>query len=252
MIEAQKLTKRFHSRAGEIIAAREVSFSVSSKTIMGLLGPNGAGKTTILSILATAQTPDSGVARVMNVDVAENKELVRKQIGVLSDQRGLYSRLTTKENLLYYGMLYGISYKVLKNRIAYLCDALNLTSIENRRTEGFSQGEKMKVAIARALIHDPAVLLLDEPTNGLDVMSVRRLRLFLRELRDQGKTIIFSSHIMSEVANVCDDIIVMNRGRVIAQGSTDELWAGAEQLEEAFFAILEADEKRMSAMGGNA
>ncbi|MEP6678799.1 MAG: ATP-binding cassette domain-containing protein, partial [Betaproteobacteria bacterium] len=175
MIDVAGLTKFFGKR-GEVHAVTEVSFAAPAGAITGLLGPNGAGKTTLLRMLATLVVPDSGRATIAGLDVVRDRYAVRERIGVLSDARGLYQRLSARENVRYYGALYGLSGAALDARVDALLDTLGLRAVADRRTQGFSQGEKMKVAIARALVHDPATILLDEPTNGLDIMSVRALR----------------------------------------------------------------------------
>lgn len=248
MIELTHLSKRF-GKHGEIHAVADVSFCAPSGQITGLLGPNGAGKTTLLRMLSTLLIPDEGHARVAGFDAVTDRHQVRCHIGVLSDARGLYPRLSTVENIAYFGSLYGLTGRALNERIAFLLETLDMQALAHRKTEGFSQGERMKVAIARALIHDPPVILLDEPTNGLDVTSVRLLRGFLRALRDQGKCLIFSSHVMSEVATLCDTIMVLNHGRLIAQGTADDFRRKTAQasLEDAFFALLEGDETKRSA-----
>ncbi|MDR2174177.1 MAG: ATP-binding cassette domain-containing protein [Burkholderiales bacterium] len=247
MIELTRLCKRFGKR-GEICAVADVSFCAHSGQITGLLGPNGAGKTTLLRMLSTLLVPDKGHARVAGFDIVADRHQVRRHIGVLSDARGLYPRLSAVENIAYFGSLYGLTDRVLDKRIAFLLETLDMQALAKRKTEGFSQGERMKVAIARALIHDPPVILLDEPTNGLDVTSVRSLRTFLRTLRDQGKCLIFSSHVMSEVATLCDTIMVMNHGCLIAQGTANDFLNKTTQtsLEDAFFALLEDDEQKRS------
>jgi sodium transport system ATP-binding protein len=219
---------------------RDVSFAAPDGQITGLLGPNGAGKTTLLRMLATLVVPDAGAASVDGLDVVRDRYAVRANIGVLSDARGLYPRLTARENVRYYGTLHGLSGAELDARVAMLLTALGLDALADRRTQGFSQGEKMKVAIARALVHDPATILLDEPTNGLDIMSVRALREQLRRLRGEGKCLLFSSHVMQEVAALCDRIVILGAGRVVAAGTAAELIAQsrAATLEDAFVSLL--------------
>jgi sodium transport system ATP-binding protein len=239
MIRIEHLSKSF-GKHGEVQAVRDVSFEAPDGEITGLLGPNGAGKTTLLRMLATLVMPDAGRACIDGLDAVRDRQGVRSSIGVLSDARGLYPRLTARENIRYYGALHRKSGKVLDTRVEMLIDALGLTALADHRTQGFSQGEKMKVAIARALVHDPSTILLDEPTNGLDIMSVRALRGQLRALRSEGKCLLFSSHVMQEVAALCDRIVILGAGRVVAQGTVAELMAqsGAATLEDAFVTLL--------------
>jgi sodium transport system ATP-binding protein len=243
VIDVAGLTKSFGKR-GEVHAVADVSFTAPTGAITGLLGPNGAGKTTLLRMLATLVVPDAGRATIGGLDIVRDRYAVREQIGVLSDARGLYPRLTARENVCYYGALHGLAGAALDQRVDVLLDALGLAEIADRRTQGFSQGEKMKVAIARALVHDPATILLDEPTNGLDIMSVRALREQLRGLRARGKCMLFSSHVMQEVAALCDRIVILAHGRVVAAGSADELvaQAGTRTLEDAFVALIGSGE----------
>ena len=239
MIDIEELSKAFGKR-GRIPAVQDVSLVAPDGQITGLLGPNGAGKTTLLRMLATLIVPNAGRATIGGLDVVRDRYAVREAIGVLSDARGLYPRLTTRENIRYYGALHGLSGATLNARIDALIHTLGLDALADRRTQDFSQGEKMKVAIARALVHDPDTILLDEPTNGLDIMSVRALREQLRELRRQGKCLLFSSHVMQEVAALCDHIVIIAAGRIVARGSAAELiaQAGAATLEDAFVALL--------------
>ncbi|HSV18584.1 MAG TPA: ATP-binding cassette domain-containing protein [Casimicrobiaceae bacterium] len=239
MIAIEGLAKAFGPR-GAVHAVDGVSFTAPDGQITGLLGPNGAGKTTLLRMLATLVLPDAGHASIDGLDVVRDRYAVRTRIGVLSDARGLYPRLTARENVRYYGVLHGLAGDALEARIDTLFAALGLVDHADRRTQGFSQGERMKVAIARALIHDPATVLLDEPTNGLDIMSVRALREQLRALRGAGKCLLFSSHVMQEVAALCDRIVILSRGRVVAHGTAAELQAqaGTASLEDAFVSLL--------------
>ncbi|MBA3505603.1 MAG: ATP-binding cassette domain-containing protein [Betaproteobacteria bacterium] len=239
MIRAEGLIKSFGKRR-EIHAVRDVSLVAAAGEITGLLGPNGAGKTTVLRMLATLMIPDAGMASVNGLDVVRDRFAVRHRIGVLSDARGLYPRLTARENIRYYGELHGMRGATLEHRIDALAATLGLTGLADRRTQGFSQGEKMKVAIARALVHDPDTILLDEPTNGLDIMSVRALRDQLRSLKAQGKCLLFSSHVMQEIAALCDRIVILGAGRVVAEGTAAQLIAqsGSNTLEDAFVVHL--------------
>ncbi|HLW12805.1 MAG TPA: ATP-binding cassette domain-containing protein [Casimicrobiaceae bacterium] len=243
MIALERLAKAFGKRR-DVHAVRDVTFDAPNGAITGLLGPNGAGKTTLLRMIATLVVPDAGQARVDGLDAVADRYAVRARIGVLSDARGLYARLTARENVRYYGALHGLSGAPLEQRIDALFATLGLSPIADRRVAGFSQGERMKVAIARALVHDPDTILLDEPTNGLDIMSVRMLRTELRALRAQGKCLLFSSHVMQEVAALCDRIVVLSQGRVVAEGTASELIAraGTSGLEDAFVALLGSDE----------
>ena len=243
MIEARHLAKSFSARVQrrrtQVAAVIDVSFDAPDGTITALLGPNGAGKTTTLRMVGTLVEADAGSITVGGLDVRRNARGVRAQLGMLSDARGLYARLTARENIAYYGDLRGIGRAALKERLAMLSELLDMTPLLDRRTEGFSTGERMKVALARALIHDPQHLILDEPTSGLDVMSTRALRRLLVHLRSQGKCIVLSSHIMPEVEQLADRIVIVAHGRSIAQGSGDEIrrQAGAATLEDAFVAL---------------
>jgi sodium transport system ATP-binding protein len=240
MIEVKQLHKSF----GPIAAVQDVSFGARDGQITGLLGPNGAGKTTTLRMLYTLLRPDAGVALVDGRDSAREAAEVQRRIGVLPDNRGLYPRLTTREHIRYFGRLHGLRGVALERQIDELVKLLDMQDIADRRTEGFSHGQRVKVAIARALVHQPQNILLDEPTNGLDVMSTRALRTLIRRLRDEGKCVLFSSHIMQEVAALCDTIVVIARGRVSAAGTPDELRraTGQPNLEDAFVAAIGTEE----------
>jgi len=239
MIVVDGLVKTF-GRHGEIRAVDGAAFSADDAAITGLLGPNGAGKTTLLRMLATLIPPDAGFASIDGLDIVRERDGVRGRIGVLSDARGLYARLTARENVRYYGRLHGLGGTALEARIDALLGQLGLAALADRRTQGFSQGEKMKVAIARALVHDPATIMLDEPTSGLDVMSIRGLREQLFALRAAGKCILLSTHVMQEVALLCDRIVILGHGRVQAVGTGAELLArtGEASLEDAFVRLL--------------
>lgn len=232
MIEVQGLAKRF----GEVQAVAQVSFQATNGEILGLLGPNGAGKTTTLRMLYGLIRPDAGEALVDGVSVAKQAREARRRIGVLPDQRGLYPRLTAREHVRYFGRLQGLSGAGLEKRIGELLEVLDMGSIADRKAQGFSQGERAKVAIARALVHDPANVILDEPTNGLDVMATRAMRSFIRSLKEQGRCVVFSSHIMQEVGALCDRIVVVAQGSIAAQGTPAELLeqTGEANLEDAF------------------
>ena len=244
MIEAQQLHKAFKTRTGTVKAVDGVDFRARDGRITGLLGPNGAGKTTTLRMLYTLMKPDSGQVRVDGIDAATDPASVRRVLGVLPDARGIYKRLTARENIAYFGQLHGLPRDVIDERTRALSAQLDMDDFLDRRTEGFSQGQRTKTAIARALVHDPRNVILDEPTNGLDVMSTRAMREFLLELRSQGRCVIFSSHIMQEVAALCDEIVIIAKGRVVAAGSADELRArfSESNLEDAFVKAIGSEE----------
>jgi len=239
VIEARALAKRFNG----VQAVREVSFRAPNGEITGLLGPNGAGKTTTLRMISTLVVPTAGEALVDGINSAANALAVRARIGMLSDARGLYGRLTARENIAYYGELRGMEKKKIDAAIGRLSDMLDLGALLARRTDGFSQGEKMKVAIARTLVHDPPNVMLDEPTNGLDVMTTRNLREVIRRLREAGKCVLFSSHVMQEVSALCDQIVIVAHGAVVASGTAAELLAasGCDNLEDAFVRLAGAE-----------
>jgi sodium transport system ATP-binding protein len=243
MIVVESLVKAF-GRHRDIVAVNGVTFTALDGAITGLLGPNGAGKTTLLRMLATLIPPDAGRATIDGHDIVTGRAKVRNRIGVLSDARGLYVRLTARENIRYYARLHGLGGARLETRIDGLLQQLGLIELADRRAQGFSQGERMKVAIARALVHDPSVILLDEPTNGLDIMSIRALRDLLRKLRTDGKCILFSTHVMQEVAALCDTIVIVGHGRVVADGSGAQLLRDSAQttLEDAFVTLLGSGE----------
>ncbi|ODU53012.1 MAG: ABC transporter ATP-binding protein [Lysobacteraceae bacterium SCN 69-48] len=247
MIVAEHLRKTFPARGKDktpVVAVDDVGFTARDGEITGLLGPNGAGKTTTLRMLYTLMTPESGRVLVDGVDVAADPERVRRSLGVLPDARGVYKRLTARENIDYFGTLHGMAPAEIAARTARLAQALQMEDFLDRATEGFSQGQRTKTAIARALIHDPKNVILDEPTNGLDVMTTRGLRGFLQELRAEGRCVIFSSHIMQEVAALCDRIVIIASGKVTAQGTPDELRAltGEANLEDAFVKLIGSEE----------
>ncbi len=240
MIEVSDLHKAF----GTVKAVDGVSFTARDGEITGLLGPNGAGKTTTLRMLYTLMRPDRGSVRVDAIDATVDPLAVRRRLGVLPDARGLYKRLSARENIDYFGRLQGLDAATRARRIDELAAALDMGDILDRRTEGFSQGQRVKTAIARALIHDPRNVILDEPTNGLDVMATRAMRGFMLQLKAQGRCVLFSSHIMQEVGALCDRIVVIAHGRVVADESPAQLRAqtGAASLEDAFVKIIGSEE----------
>jgi sodium transport system ATP-binding protein len=238
VIEAEQLHKAF----GAKVAVQDVSFTARDGEITGLLGPNGAGKTTTLRMLYTLLRPDRGRITVDGLDAALQPLEVRRRLGVLPDARGLYKRLTARENIAYFAQLHGLDAALIRQRSDALIDALGMHDIAGRRVEGFSQGERVKTAIARALVHDPRHIVLDEPSNGLDVIATRSLRDFLRQLKAEGRCVLFSTHIMQEVAALCDRIVIIGGGRVVADGTPEELRERADEhsLEDAFVKIIGA------------
>ncbi len=246
MIDVQGLRKTFNK--GKVVAVDGVSFRAEDGKITGLLGPNGAGKTTTLRMLYTLLPPDEGRMTIDGIDPAKDSLAVKRAIGVVPDSRGLYDRLTARENIAYYGQLQGLSKGEIHARIDRFVDVLDMGEFIDRKTNGFSQGQRVKVAIARALIHDPKTILLDEPTNGLDVMTTRALRHFLMDLKKQGRCVVLSTHIMQEVAALCDHIVIIAKGQVAAEGSADQLLrrSGASTLEDAFVRLIGSDEGLLS------
>ena len=252
MIEIAGLAKSFPAAGGRgvawirrrssrahVQAVADIGFRAPNGTITGLLGPNGAGKTTTLRMLAGLIEPDAGRLVVDGLDVCRTPRAALSRMGMLSDARGLYPRLTARENIVYYGALQGMRREDAEARADALAEMFEMRPLLDRRTEGFSQGERMKTALARALVHDPANIVLDEPTNGLDVLATRALRDSLRWLRTPeggSKCILFSTHIMQEVERLCDSVVVVSQGRTVAQGTVAELLAqtGQTDFEEAF------------------
>lgn len=240
MIEARNLRKCF----GDVVAVDDVSFRAEDGQITGLLGPNGAGKTSTLRMLYTLLKPDSGDMTVDGIDPRREPLAVKRRLGVVPDSRGLYDRLTARENVRYYGELHSLDRATIDARTGTLAQLLGMEAFIDRRTEGFSQGQRVKVAIARAMIHDPKTVLLDEPSNGLDVMSTRALRQYLLGLREEGRCVVLSTHIMQEVAALCDRIVIIAHGRIAAEGSAEQLLArsGERSLEDAFVKLIGSDE----------
>jgi sodium transport system ATP-binding protein len=240
MIEISGLRRAF----GAVQAVDGVSFSAADGRITGLLGPNGAGKTTTLRMLYTLLKPDAGSIRIDGIDALADPLAARRHLGVLPDARGLYKRFSARENIEYFGRLQGLDRELLTRRTDALIERLEMRDIEHRRAEGFSQGQRVKTAIARALVHEPRNIVLDEPTNGLDVMATRSLRRYLASLRDEGRCVVLSSHVMQEVAALCDHIVVIAHGRVVASGSAEQLLqaTGASSLEDAFVSAIGSGE----------
>lgn len=241
MIEIDGISKQF----GTVRALDTVSFKAADGRITGLLGPNGAGKSTCLRILSTVLQPDTGTARVGGIDLKAASLAARRTLGVLPHSSGLYQQLTGRENIEYYGRLHGIAEEPLAARVDALIERLELGAIAQRKAKGFSQGERTKIALARALVHDPQHLLLDEPTSGLDVMATRHLRDWLRELRAQGRCVLLSSHVMQEVEALVDDLVIIAAGRVTLMGSPAELAQRfpGRSLEEIFVEAVHGSER---------
>ena len=244
MIEARNLTKVFHDKKrGEIRAVDDVSFTCRPGRIYGLLGANGAGKTTTLRLLATLLRPTAGSATVAGFDTVAEPERVRASVGFLATSTALYGRLTARETITYFGRLNGLSDAAIAARVARLTDELDLHEFLDRRVEKFSTGMKQKTSIARTLVHDPAVLIFDEPTIGLDVMTARNIVRFVRDCRTRGKTVIYSTHVMSEVEKLCDIVGIIHHGRLVAEGALAELGEryGVQDMEEIFIRAVGAD-----------
>jgi sodium transport system ATP-binding protein len=241
MIEARHLTKTFHDKKrGEVHAVDDVSFTVASGQIYGLLGANGAGKTTTLRLLATLVKPTSGSATVAGHDILASPEKVRTHVGFLAASTALYGRLTARETLIYFGRLNGLNDAESERRIEGIARELEMNDFLDRRIDKFSTGMKQKVSIARMLVHDPAVMIFDEPTLGLDVMAARAILRFIRECRTRGKTVIYSTHVMTEVEKLCDTVGVVHGGKLRAEGSLAELRErfGEQDMEEIFIKIV--------------
>ncbi|HET7868319.1 MAG TPA: ATP-binding cassette domain-containing protein [Burkholderiaceae bacterium] len=252
MIRVDGLCKQFTQgrgrKARHVQAVDGVSWVAPDACITGLLGPNGAGKTSSLRMVAGLVTPDAGRIEVDGIEVAAAPRRALARMGVLSDARGLYPRLSARENIVYYGMLHGLDRAAADRRAQALAQTLDMEPLLDRRTEGFSQGERMKTALARALVHDPPNVILDEPTNGLDVLATRSLRDALRRLRDvERKCIVFSTHIMQEVERLCDRVVLISHGRTVAEGSVPELnsASGCADFEETFVRLAFTPEERL-------
>src|SRR5712691_12872484 len=250
MIEARGLSKRFRDKKrGEIRAVDNISFTCAPGRIYGLLGANGAGKTTTLRMLATILEPTDGTALVCGHDIVEQPEKVRSCVGFLSNATALYPRLTANETVEYFGRLNGLDEPAIKKRVDDIFNRLDMNGFRDRRCDKLSTGMKQKTSIARTLVHDPPVMIFDEPTLGLDVMTARTITAFIRECRDRGKTVIFSTHIMSEVEKLCDVIGIIHDGRLLTEGTLAQLREKyAEQdLEEIFVKIVDSLQSKVEA-----
>ncbi len=240
MIVLEGVKKSF----GKVEALRGVSFEVGNGQITGLLGPNGAGKTTALRTIYGVIVPDAGRVHVDGVDLATDRIDAQRRLGILPHAQGLYARLTAREHVHYFAELHGMARATAEARADSLIELLGMQEFADRRTEGFSQGQRVKVALARALVHDPHNVVLDEPTNGLDVAATRAVRALLFRLREEGRCVLFSSHVMQEVSALCDRVVVIARGQVVAEGTPDELRraTGKASLEDAFVAAIGSEE----------
>jgi sodium transport system ATP-binding protein len=235
------IVEDLHKSFGEVKAVQGVSFRAEDGKITGLLGPNGAGKSTTLRALYTVLKPDSGTATIEGINVVEDSVGARSRIGTLPHGSGLYPHLTARENISYYAELYNMPADTIDGRVQKVIDELDINDFADRRTKGFSQGQKTKVSLARSLVHGPQNILLDEPSNGLDVMATRALRELIRGLRESGKCVLFSSHVMQEVAALCDEIVIISSGKVAMQDTPDGIRAttGCDDLEEAFVKAID-------------
>ena len=245
MIQIENISKNFgNKKTGVVHALNDISFTVRDGEITGLLGVNGAGKSTLLRLIYGLQIPTTGSIFVNNINVQKNPDGARQLLGVLPDDTGLYKRLTARENIHYFGELQGLPADVLAKNTQELIALLAMENIAERRADGFSLGERMKTALARAIVHQPQHILLDEPTNGLDVITTRAVRNMLLTLRDQGRCVLFSSHLMHEVSGLCDRILIIAGGKIVADGSVAEIIekAKAGTLEDAFISLSQVSE----------
>jgi sodium transport system ATP-binding protein len=235
-----------HKSFGKVNAVQGVSFEAKDGRITGLLGPNGAGKSTTLRILYTVLKPDAGSAAIDGVDVVNNPLAARARIGTLPHGSGLYPHLTARENIRYYAKLYDMDTGIIEERVQQVIDQLAINDFADRKTRGFSQGQRTKVSLARALVHGPGNVILDEPSNGLDVMATRALRELIRDLKRAGKCVLFSSHVMQEVAALCDEIVIISSGQVAVHDTPDGIRrvTGRDDLEEAFVKAIDMVEAR--------
>jgi len=242
MIEARSLRKVFRDKKrGDVVAVDDVSFRCQAGEVFGLLGPNGAGKTTTLRILSTALKPSAGTIEVDGVDVARNPAEVRRRIGFLSGNTGLYGRLTPREIIAYFGRLYGMSEDRLRKRIDELVERLGMSDFADRRADTLSTGQKQKASIARTVVHEPPIVVFDEPTSGLDVMTSREIIRLIQQCKEDGRCVVFSTHFMGEAEKLCDRLAVIHKGRLFATGSPAEVMAetGTDDLEAAFLKLVE-------------
>jgi sodium transport system ATP-binding protein len=230
---------RLEKTLGKNKVLRGISLEAGSGEIFGLLGPNGAGKTTTLRIICTLLAPDTGSVEVLGFDTRTAPEEVRRRVGVVTADIGVYPRLSARENITYFAELSGVLDGELRRRVDTVLDRLDMVSFANQRAESLSSGQKQKVAIARAIVHDPAVLMFDEPTSNLDVLASREIRNFMVESRDRGKCVIFSTHVLHDAERLCDRVTILHEGSVVATGSTAEVRGAHRDLEDAFLELVE-------------
>ena len=231
---------RLEKQLGPNKVLRGISFDARAGEIFGLLGPNGAGKTTTLRIICTLLTPDAGSVGVLGFDVRTASEEVRRRVGVVTAEIGIYPRLTARENIAYFAELSGVLDGELDRRVSAVVERLDMVSFANQRAESLSSGQKQKVAIGRAIVHDPPVLMFDEPTSNLDVLASREIREFMVESKDRGKCVIFSTHVLHDAERLCDRVTIIHQGRVVAGGTTAEVRGNYPNLEDSFMSLVDA------------
>ena len=240
MTQTAVTVDRLEKQLGPNKVLRGISFDARSGEIFGLLGPNGAGKTTTLRIICTLLAPEAGSVEVLGFDTRMAPQEVRRRVGVVTAELGIYPRLTARENITYFAELTGVLDGDLARRVDAVVDRLDMASFAKQRAESLSSGQKQKVAIARAIVHDPPVLMFDEPTSNLDVLASREIREFMVESRGRGKCVIFSTHVLHDAERLCDRVTIIHQGRVVASGTTGEVRGGHQDLEDSFLALVEA------------
>jgi sodium transport system ATP-binding protein len=231
---------RLEKQLGPNKVLRGITFGARAGEIFGLLGPNGAGKTTTLRVISTLLAPDAGTVEVLGFDTRTAPQEVRRRVGVVTAEIGVYPRLTARENIAYFAELSGVLDGEVGRRIDAVVDRLDMASFANQRAESLSSGQKQKVAIARAIVHDPPVLMFDEPTSNLDVLASREIRGFMVESRGRGKCVIFSTHVLHDAERLCDRVTIIHQGRVVASGTTEEVRGSHQDLEDSFLSLVEA------------
>jgi sodium transport system ATP-binding protein len=239
--QAAVAVERLEKTLGKNRVLRGISFQAQPGEIFGLLGPNGAGKTTTLRLISTLLSPDSGTVAVLGFDTRKAPEQVRRRIGVVTADIGVYPRLSARENVTYFAQLSEVPNSDLKRRVDAVIDRLDIGSFANQRAESLSSGQKQKVAIARAIVHDPSVLMFDEPTSNLDVLASREVREFMVESKERGKCVIFSTHVLHDAERLCDRITILHEGQVVASGPTADVRGGKPELEDAFLDLVGAN-----------